>query len=96
MAQVTFTSVALENLHSIHLHISQDSPYYADKVVDKIINRVAILEKNTRIGRIVPEFNNPDIRQLLDGSYRIIYEIRNEDEIFILRIYHSARLLKNL
>jgi toxin ParE1/3/4 len=36
------------------------------------------------------------IRELIEGNYRVIYEIENENRVLVLRIYHTARLLKKL
>ncbi|NJK87586.1 MAG: type II toxin-antitoxin system RelE/ParE family toxin [Bacteroidales bacterium] len=52
------------------------------------------LIENPFIGRIVPEFSDPTIRELIEGNYRIIYSVKNEIQVDILRIFHSARLLR--
>ena len=96
MAKVKFSGIALSNLQSIHEYISKDAESYADNVIKNIIKRVKVLEMHTHIGKVVPEFKNPLIRELIEGNYRIIYEVENENEISILRIYHAARLLKKL
>jgi len=46
-----------------------------------------------RAGKIVVEFENENIRELIEGNYRIIYFV-SEDKIEIVRIHHGARLLK--
>lgn len=43
---------------------------------------------------MVPEYQNPKIRQLLEGSYRIIYRIQSEELIEIARIIHGKRQLE--
>jgi addiction module RelE/StbE family toxin len=96
MAKVTWSNLALEDLRAIHEFISQDSAKYAERLIDRIIERVDVLEKHPRIGRVVPEFNLENIRELLEGNYRIIYRIETEDKIGIARVHHSARLLKGL
>lgn len=48
------------------------------------------------IGRKVPEKNDDNIRELLDGNYRIIYEIKGEERIEILNLHHSSRPLGKL
>jgi toxin ParE1/3/4 len=57
------------------------------------MSKVDQLEINPQSGRVVPEFSNEMIRELIEGSYRIIYKI-NSDFIGIIRIHHSARQLK--
>jgi toxin ParE1/3/4 len=61
---------------------------------DKLVDRVDILIEHPEAGRIVPEFEDESIRELIEGSYRIIYKIKSFDELGVLRVHHSARLLK--
>ncbi len=45
------------------------------------------------IGRIVPEMNLPEIREMIIGNYRLIYFIVDNEQIDILSVYHSSRNL---
>ena len=94
MVEIIWTPFALEDLQSIHDYIAKDSPTYAIRFTDKLVDRVDILIDHPEAGKIVPEFENESIRELIEGSYRIIYIIRSITEITIVRIHHSARLLK--
>ena len=96
MAKVKWTNVALDDLRAIYDYVAQDSPKYADRLMDKIIERVDVLEQHPRIGKKVPEFGNDLIRELIEGSYRIIYRIESEKNIGIARVHHAARLLRGL
>ena len=96
MAQVTLSNAALGDLKSIFDYISIDSEYYAERVINNILQRITVLETQIRIGKPVPEFEDDLIREILEGHYRIIYKIENEHNVSIARIYHGARLLKNL
>lgn len=96
MAKVIWSNLALDDLRTIHEYVSQDSPLYAERLIDRIIARVDMLENHIRVGRKVKEFNNEYIRELIEGNYRIIYRIEAEDKVGIARIQHSARLLKDL
>ena len=93
MAIVIWTEFALEDLKAIHEYISQDSKVYADKFIEKLIDRVDQLENFPESGRSVPEFSSKTIRELIEGNYRIVYKI-NPDHIGVVRIHHSARQLK--
>jgi toxin ParE1/3/4 len=95
MVRIEWTPLAYEDLESIFGYISKDSIFYATKQIDTLIKRVAILEEYPLAGKIVPEFNNAIIRELIEGSYRIIYKIGNEI-IFIIRVHHSARNLNKI
>ena len=96
MAKVKWTNVALGDLRAIYDYVAQDSPKYADRLMDKIIERVNVLKQHPRIGRMVPEFGNDLIRELIEGNYRIIYRIESQEYIGIARVHHAARLLRGL
>ena len=96
MVEINWTDFAIENLNDIGDYIEKDSFRYAKIVVNSLFDSTEILEQHPLIGRIVPEFENNNIRELIRGSYRIIYKILNEKRIDILTIHHSARLLTNL
>ena len=93
MVKIVWTEIALEDLRDVHEYISKDSVRYADRFVEKIINRVTQLEHFPKSGRIVPEFDSDGIRELIEGNYRIVYKISPE-QASIVRIHHAARRLK--
>ncbi len=93
MVKVIWTEFALEDLKAIHDYISQDSKVYADRFIEKLIDRVDQLENFPNSGRSVSEFSSETIRELIEGHYRIVYKI-NPDYIGVVRIHHSARQLK--
>jgi toxin ParE1/3/4 len=94
MVEITWTQLALKDLEEIEAFIAQDSHIYAISTIEKIFSRVSILNKHPQSGRIVPEFDNKNLRELLEGNYRIVYLILSNKEISIVRIHHAARLLK--
>jgi toxin ParE1/3/4 len=96
MAKIIWSTLALEDLRAVYDYVSLNSPSFADRLVDTVIQRVEVLKKHPRIGRIVPEFSDENIRELIEGSYRIIYKMEGEDKIGVARIHHSSRLLKDI
>jgi addiction module RelE/StbE family toxin len=95
MAEVRWTKTAISDLNEIGDYIAKDSVRYAEFTVSKLFESPGILEKNPRDGKVVPELNNESIRQLVRGSYRIIYHIVDEYQIEILTVHRSSRLLGN-
>jgi toxin ParE1/3/4 len=93
MVKIVWTVLALEDLRSIYDYISRDSKVYAERVVDKIILRADQLANFPNSGRVVPEFEDVTIRELIQGNYRIIYKT-SATQASIIRIHHSARILK--
>jgi len=96
MVKVRWTDFALENLIAIGDYIEKDSYFYAQRVVNNLFDSVDILEQHPLAGKVVPEFNNRSLRELICGNYRIVYKLVSELDIDIITVHHSARLLKNL
>lgn len=44
---------------------------------------------------MVPEFENENIRELIKGNYRIVYQIIDDNRIDILTVHNCARLIEN-
>ena len=82
--KVEWTDNALEQLWAIHEYIAQSSSEYAQRVVDRLTQRTQQIRDFPLSGRMVPEYNAPQIREVLEGSYRIIYYIK-PDQIDVLR-----------
>ena len=96
MVKVRWTDFALENLIAIGDYIEKDSYFYAQRIVSYLFSSVDILEQHPLAGRKVPEFNDRNIRELTRKNYRVVYKIVSENNIDIITIHHSARLLSNL
>ncbi len=94
MVKLIWTDQALNDLGDIGNYIAESSEKYAKLTVRKLYDRTEILKQFSQAGRIVPEKNQENIRELIEGNYRIIYEITSESLLHILTIYHSARDLK--
>ena len=88
--KLEWTEPALSDLESIRDYIMKDSEYYANRFVERIIEAVESLEKFPEMGRMVPEAEEENIRELLFQNYRIIYRVET-DSILILTIIHGAR-----
>lgn len=93
MVKINWTQLALSDLKGVQEYIANDSIRYAQITVNKIYNRVESLKKQPYSGRIVPEFEDSSIKELIEGNYRIVHYSVSEERIDILRIYHSARKL---
>lgn len=94
MVKIVWTELALEDLKLIYTYISQDSSSYAGRFVEKLLNRIRQLETFPKSGRIVPEFGIDNLREIIEGNYRIVYRL-NTETVFIARIQHSAMLLSD-
>ena len=91
---VTWSLEASENLVEIEEFIARDSLERAVRFVDALIDHaVTMLTDNPRSGRVVPETGNPDIRELINRGYRIVYRWRG-DALEILSVFEGHRLLR--
>ena len=80
------------DLESITQHIAEDSPHYASLFAIDALSAVERLAHFPHSGRMVPELAQPDTREVLLGSYRIIYRVKGE-LVEILAVSHGSRLL---
>ena len=94
MVKIVWTELSILDLKEIFDYIAVNSDRYATITSNKIYQRAQVIADNPFLGKIVAEFNENSIRELIEGNYRIIYRIKSEIQVDILRIYHSARLLK--
>ncbi len=95
MAEVVWTLGALQDMEDIAEFIAKDSAKYASKTVKRFFEESEILTTNIRAGRMVPEFAADNLREIVVGSYRIVYAIVSEERVNILTIHHGKRLLGN-
>lgn len=93
MVKVIWTEYAIEDLRLIHEYISKDQRRYADRFIEKLLERVDQLEAFPKSGRVVPEFNTVSVRELIEGNYRVVYKITSS-QVAIIRVHHAARQLK--
>jgi toxin ParE1/3/4 len=59
---------------------------------DRVLRATDQLARHPRLGRTVPEIGMERIREIIVGSYRVIYRLGN-DEVHVLTVHHGARLL---
>jgi toxin ParE1/3/4 len=90
--KVQWTENAISHLIAIYDYIAQDSPFYAQRMVDRLTRCSQQLVDFPRSGRMVPEYEEEDLRELIERPYRVIYRVRS-DAIEIVAVIHSARRL---
>jgi len=92
---VKWTEIANRDLIEVVEFIGRDSRFYAAALV----RDVRVVARSLRIfaerGRVVPEINVFEIRELFIGNYRLIYKVTS-DRVFILGFVHGARNLTAL
>lgn len=91
MGQIKWTEKASSHLQAIHEYISKDSITYATRFIKSLVKAATKLEAMPNIGRIVPELENYGCREVIYQNYRIVYRIKDNENIEILGISHAAR-----
>lgn len=61
--------------------------------VDRVFESAERLIEYPLSGRVVPEFEDPTLREIIPGSYRIVHRVL-EGTISIVTVFHTARILK--
>lgn len=87
--KVRWTRTAEEHLDALHAHIARDSTEYANRMVDRLTARSRQIAAFPSSGRRVPEFDADQIREVIEGPFRIIYRIK-PDQIDVLAVVHGA------
>jgi len=90
MVKIIWTEPALDDIHSIMEFIAKDSVYYADATARGILTAPKRIKKFPHSGRIVPEFCDTTIREIICGSYRIIYKM-DASKCFVVAVIHASR-----
>jgi plasmid stabilization system protein ParE len=83
---------ALTRLEEIHAYIAQDNPAAALRITQQIVQRVGQIVMFPDSGRRVPDYTRDDVRELIEGNYRIIYRL-GADRIEVLTVKHCAQRL---
>lgn len=92
---ILWTDPSLDDLRAIRDYIGKDSETYAANFIETILSAVDQLSEFPCMGRIVPEASTADVRELLFGSYRIIYRVQ-QDAVLILAVIHGYRDLSGM
>lgn len=94
VVRVSFAESALGDLRGIQEWYAEEGvPEVGNRLVDEIFQRVEVLADHPDIGRIVPEFDEPFLRELIHPPFRIVYR-RDPLRVRIVRVWRSERLLR--
>ena len=95
MTQIIWSPQALRDMEAIRAYIAEDSPRVAELVVGRIVKAVERLEAFPESGRQVPERNEPEIREVIESPYRIVYRMR-AGAVEIATVFRASRLFPGL
>lgn len=87
---VHWTGTAQAQLDAIYAYIARNSPEYAKRMVDRLTQRSQQIAAYPLSGRTVPEYQMGQIREVIEGPYRIIYHIK-PGQIDVIAVLHATR-----
>jgi len=90
--RVNWTPEAQSHLDGIYQYIKSDAPFYAQGVVEKLTRRSQQLFDHPYSGRIVPTYDDRNLRELIVYPYRLIYRVMT-DRIDVIAVFHGAQKL---
>lgn len=71
-------------------YIARDSPPAAERLLIQALEVASSLDTSSERGRVVPELDEPTVRELFVQRYRLLYQV-TPDEVQILAFVHGAR-----
>jgi plasmid stabilization system protein ParE len=90
--ELVWSDQAGRDLDAIAAFIAVDDPVAAVQWVEQLVATAERVPHAPRMGRKVPEFAREDVRELIHGSYRVVYRITTEG-IEVLTVFEGHRLL---
>ena len=90
--EIEWSPLAIERVIEIAEHIALEKPDVAIQWASNIFDSTDKLKEHPRLGRIVPEIQEEDYRELIEGNYRILYLI-GTPKISVLTVRHGKQLL---
>ena len=94
MVEINLTQKALADIEAIAQYLSEYSPSYAARFVEEVLKRADLLTLFPEMGRVLPEIDEREVRELIYQRYRIIYHIISENRIDIITVQHTSKDLK--
>lgn len=90
---VELTPHAALDLEDIAAHIARDDAVAAERWVARLVDRAVRVGGQPRSGRMVPEYGDPDVREVFLGAYRIIYKVE-PTRVLILKFIEGHHRLR--
>lgn len=91
--KISLAESAVEDLEDILIYYTdQKIPHVGKRLVSQVLKDIECLKDQPDIGRVVPEFEQNKLRELIRPPFRIVY-LREPYKIRIVRVWRSERLL---
>jgi len=90
--EIEWSPLAIERVIELAEYIALDKPNVAIEWASDIFDSTQKLEEYPKLGRIVPEINDEEYRELIEGNYRVIYWL-GTSKISVLTVCHGRKIL---
>jgi len=90
--KIVWSPLAVDRVFEIAEYIALDKPSAAADWVDTVFESVKRLKKFPQSGRVIPEIQLDEFREIILGNYRIIYRIE-EKQVSILTVRSGREIL---
>ena len=93
--KITWSPLAVDQVRDIAAYIALDKPAVALQWAEKTLNSVERLSDFPESGRVVPEINRNEIREIVQESYRVIYKIKPKEILILVVKSYLQKLNEN-
>ncbi len=89
---VSWTETAAYQLQAIRDYLARSSPGYAQSLAGRIVAKSLALDGQPFFGAEVAEYGDPEIREVFEHPYRILYRLTGKN-VLVIAVIHAARRL---
>lgn len=89
---VTWLPQAQLHLRNIYRHIARDSASTAQQIVNDLTERTRPLAEFPFTGKVVPEVNDDNLREVHAHAWRILYQVRQRN-VYVIAVLHKRQQL---
>jgi toxin ParE1/3/4 len=89
--KLQWSETSVRNLIAIRQYIAADKPVAAKTLIERLKTKARNAGHSPGSGRIVPEFSDENIREFIEGNYRIVYQV-HANHVSIVTVFEAHRL----
>ena len=90
LREVVWAESARNALDEVITYIARDSQQAAVSVLGAVLDAAASLATLSERGRVVPETNDPAVRETFVFRYRLMYRV-DDERVVVVAFVHGAR-----
>jgi len=92
--EISLAQSALDDVRAmLDWYVEQNAEGAGRRLAGRIFERIEALADHPRMGRIVPEFDEDSLRELIEPPFRIVYRVASSCSVTIIRVWRSERML---